>query len=49
MTVQFFDEAEQEQLASDDHEAWRAVCGILLSIVTVGVGIMVLALTVIMW
>ena len=48
MSVEYFGKVEQEQLASDDHEAWRAVCGILLSIVTVGVGIAIIALLVIL-
>jgi len=32
----YFDDAEAEQLAADDSDAWNKVTGILLSIVTVG-------------
>lgn len=48
MAAQYFDEAEEQQLRQDDHEAWRAVCGILLSIVGVGVGIALIALLIIL-
>lgn len=48
MTTHYFDELEEQKLQHDDHEAWRAVCGILLSIVSVGVGIAFIALLVIL-
>ncbi|MCP4190062.1 MAG: hypothetical protein GY768_05475 [Planctomycetaceae bacterium] len=44
MSTQFFDDSEQEQLMADDSEAWRAVCGILMTIVGLGVCIAFLAL-----
>lgn len=44
MTTSYFDKLEEQKLLHDDHEAWRAVCGILLSIVSIGVGIALIAL-----
>ena len=48
MTTHYFDELEELKLLHDDHEAWRAVCGILLSIVSLGVGIALIAIFVIL-
>ena len=48
MTSHYFNELEEQNLLRDDHEAWRAVCGILLSIVSLGVGIAFIALSVIL-
>ena len=40
----YFNEIERLELQQDDHEAWRAVCGILLTIVSIGVAIACIAL-----
>ncbi|NIP86520.1 MAG: hypothetical protein GTO03_13515 [Planctomycetales bacterium] len=34
---QYFDESAQRELLEDDRIAWRNVCGILFSIVAIGV------------
>ena len=48
MTSHYFDDLEEQRLLQEDGEAWRSVCGILLSIVSIGVGIAVLALLIIL-
>ena len=43
----YFDEAEKKQLEDEDREAWKAICAILLAIISIGVGIATLALLII--
>ena len=38
-----FDEATQKQFMAEDSEAWYAICAILLTIISVGLGLAFLA------
>ena len=42
-----FDDSVKQQLRDEDREAWKAICTILLSIISVGVGIATLAVLII--
>lgn len=44
MPVSEFNERQQQELLDSDADAWRAVCGVLLTIVSVGVCIALIAL-----
>lgn len=47
MNANVFSESEQRKLQKDDHEAWCAVCGILISIVSIGVCLAIIAVLII--
>ena len=47
MAIEEFDEATKKQFMTEDSEAWNSICAILISIISVGLLLAILAVSII--
>ena len=47
MSSQEFDEATKQKFVEDDREAWYSICSILITIISIGLGLAFLAVIIV--